>query len=98
MHFGTPLCMLASSIPRIFYHFYFYLVYSLNMYIIWAELGWFETMGSFCVKLFRSYNHPPKSPPVGIVLVFPPAPTPPKVALSSLVAGANLEWHGERVQ
>ena len=68
-----------------------------NMSIIWAELGGFETMSSLCVKLISSYNHPP-STPLLVLFWFFPRPHPPKSGYSSLAAGANLEWHGERVQ
>ena len=63
-----------------------------NMSIIWAELGGFETMSSLCVKLISSYNHPPSTPPVGIVVVFSPGPTPSKVATAHLRLGRI--WSG----
>ena len=68
-----------------------------NMSIIWAELGWFETLSSFCAQPISSYNHPP-STPLLVLFWFFPRPHPPKSGYSSLAAGANLEWHGERVQ
>ena len=68
-----------------------------NMSIIWAELGGFETLSSFCAQPISSYNHPP-STPLLVLFWFFPRPHPPKSGYSSLAAGANLEWHGERVQ
>ena len=54
----------------------------------------------FCVALSgksAATPHPP-SPPLLVWFSSFPWPHPPLSGFSSLAAGANLEWHGERVQ
>ena len=71
-----------------------------NMPIIWAELGWFETMSSFSAQPISSYNHPPKSP-LFILSLFSPALPPPLLKWLQLTCGwgeSGVAWRESPVR